>query len=239
MGTDNIDLVFLLWGQLLTHRQFRLLLFMARTAKDGADERAYFGGHDKLAWAIGLEAPEQPMPDDDSPEANEARSRRHSVLEQVRRDLRCLEAVGAIKQTRKGSREHRMNAEYRLNLDPALALAGQRTKRVRSQRTEKVRSTHQNGAPNAPISGGLLQGLPPLQSETSSSSLLGTEPHQGAAKAADRGLDEQYADAKKILDRVGPEKTQAAMEAVLGLRPDIGPRERAILAAQRLSGEAA
>ncbi len=228
MGTENFDLVHMLWGKALAQRPFRMYAFMARTAKDGTgdNDRIYWGGHDRLAYSIGQEAPPQPLPDDHTPEAEDARTRRHAALELVRRDLRYLEEAGAITRTRKGSREHRMNAEYRLNLDLA---GGQRTRTVRCQRTETARSTRQNGAPDAPNRRGQLQPLQPSQPENSNSSSVGTNSHQGDAANGD--------DAQPIAPVIPDDEYDALMiRAGRALGSKATRREREAYAAKLLEG---
>jgi hypothetical protein len=231
VGTANIDLVYAVWGH-LPHRQFRMLVMMARlaldTESDDRDPRVYWGGHDRLALAIGQNPPDQPEPDDDSIEADDARRQRHSALEQVRRDVRSLERAGALSLQSAGSRVHQRNAVYRLNLDTHTE--GQRTKKVRSERTERVSPTHRNGEPSAPPSGGLLQVPQSLPSNTSNGHQLGGESHQRAGEEGDA----EYDKARKALDVAGPEIAQQALEAARAYHRNASTREAIILAARHL-----
>lgn len=85
----------------LPHAPFRLLAYMAVTAKDSDDPPMFFGGQEACAMAIGM-----------SPDADA--KTRQATFRQVRRHLESLVSAKVIERIRPASPGR--NAEYALRL---------------------------------------------------------------------------------------------------------------------------
>jgi hypothetical protein len=120
MGAGNVKAVYGRWGH-LPDRPFRLLVFMAVTAKDDGDPPLYWGGRETLAVGLGREIPDKPTQDDASPESERARRTRHAAFESVRATVEQLVKAGAIRRTRKAFPGK--TAEYALTLLPRMEQA--------------------------------------------------------------------------------------------------------------------
>lgn len=106
MGYRNAAQAVQMWPH-LAHRDARCLLVMAlaardRTSPDGQAARVYWGGHDVLAWSLGLADWDQ------EPSATARR--------EVRRIIARLIAAGAVKPVNHPQGGAR--AEYLLALGP-------------------------------------------------------------------------------------------------------------------------
>lgn len=106
MGYANAQQVMVRWSH-LDHRAVRCLLAMALAARDkpgthGEPAGVYWGGHEVLAWSLGLTDWDQ----DPSPNA----------LRTVRRVITGLVDNGAVKPLGRPHPGHR--AEYQLTLGP-------------------------------------------------------------------------------------------------------------------------
>lgn len=112
MGAGNVKAVYGLWGH-LPDRPFRLLAFLALTAKDDDSPPRFWGGRETMAVGIGRTVP---TGDDD-----ESRKGRHATFEAVRWNLNQLIKAGAIERTRAASPGR--TAEYVLRLTPGMAQA--------------------------------------------------------------------------------------------------------------------
>ncbi len=102
MGAGNVKEVYARWSH-LPHAPFRLLCYMAVTAKDNDETPSFFQGQEACAMALG-------MPPDADTKA------RQVAFRQVRRHMEALVKEKAIERIRAAS-PHR-NAEYALCLDP-------------------------------------------------------------------------------------------------------------------------
>jgi hypothetical protein len=109
MGAGNVKAVYGWWGH-LPDRPFRLLAFMALTAKDDATPPTYWGGRESMAVGIGRDVP---TGDDDA-----AAKERHATFEAVRWTVNKLIKAGAVERTRAASPGR--TAEYALILRPAM-----------------------------------------------------------------------------------------------------------------------
>lgn len=112
MGAGNVKAVYGLWGH-LPDRPFRLLAFMALTAKDDDQPPCFWGGRETLAVGLGR----------DVPTGDDAASKRarHAAFEAVRSSLSQLVTAGAIKRTRSASPGR--TAKYELILKFGMAQA--------------------------------------------------------------------------------------------------------------------
>lgn len=93
--------VYARWAH-LAHAPFRLLAYMAVTAKDNDEPPMFFQGQEACAMALGM-----------SPDADP--KTRQVMFRQVRRHMEALVKSKAIERTRAAS-PHR-SAEYALRLD--------------------------------------------------------------------------------------------------------------------------
>lgn len=93
--------VYARWAH-LAHAPFRLLAYMAVTAKDNDEPPMFFQGQEACAMALGM-----------SPDADI--KTRQVMFRQVRRHMEALVKAKAIERTRPAS-PHR-SAEYALRLD--------------------------------------------------------------------------------------------------------------------------
>lgn len=100
MGAGNVKEVFVRWAN-LPHAPFRLLAYMALTAKDDADPPMFYQGQEAMAMAMGMD------PDADT-------KARQSAFRALRYNVAALETAGAIKRTALAGPGR--NAEYQLQL---------------------------------------------------------------------------------------------------------------------------
>lgn len=97
MGASNVKTVYACWGD-LPHVPFRVLVFMALTAKDSDEEPVFYAGRESLAVALG----------------RLAASKDKAAQVAVERAIRSLKRHGAITQIQEA--KYRQSAAYRINL---------------------------------------------------------------------------------------------------------------------------
>jgi len=95
MGLGNVKLAYARWVH-LPDRSFRLLVFMALVSMDEDTPPQYWGGREKLAYALGRRTPDEPARTDSSMRAIESRKTRAADFQAVKESMRPLTNTGAV-----------------------------------------------------------------------------------------------------------------------------------------------
>ena len=206
MGAANVSAAFTTYPD-LPHRAFRLLAYMALVSLDrdrpDMPARVCWIGREALADALGFCLPPEPDTDDDSEEASDARTRRHSSFMTLGKVLRELVAAGAVTHTRRGGRNQ--TAEYVLNLD---AFSQARRSGVPSELRSGVPKGLRSGVPKGQRSGVPKENRGDTEEDQGGEPIARRTSHLAGIDPVDQGEID-----RGVLARLGPDQQQRYLEA--------------------------